>query len=78
MPDNLKITGMNRDLVLVIITKFLPAKEGESQFAQKMKVKTQFLVKSAKNKSKHYNLKEGAYFRIGAKTSTSIRSFAEF
>jgi hypothetical protein len=52
---------MSRNLVLVIITKFLPAKEGESQFAQKMKGKTQFLVKSAKNKSKHYNLKEGVY-----------------
>jgi hypothetical protein len=61
MPDNLKITGMSRNLVLVIITKFLPEKEVESQFAQKMKVKTQFLVKSAKNKSKHYNLKEGGY-----------------
>jgi len=61
MPDNLKITGMSRNLVLVIITKFLPEKEVESQFAQKMKVKTQFLVKSAKNKSKHYNLKEGVY-----------------
>ena len=52
---------MSGDLILVIITKFLPAKEGESQFAQKMKVKTQFLVKSAKNKSKHYNLKEGVF-----------------
>jgi hypothetical protein len=61
MPDNLKITGMSRNLVLVIITKFLPEKEVESQFAQKMKVKTQFLVKSAKNKSKHYNLKEGVF-----------------
>jgi hypothetical protein len=61
MPDNLKITGMIGDLILVIITKFLPAKEGESQFAQKMKGKTQFLVKSAKNKSKHYNLKEGVF-----------------
>ncbi len=52
---------MIRNLVLVIITKFLPVKEEESQFAQKMKVKTQFLVKSAKNKSKRYNLKEGVY-----------------
>jgi hypothetical protein len=35
MLDNLKITGMSRDLILVIITKFLPAKKGNRSLRKK-------------------------------------------